>query len=61
MWQDLLRLERRCLDFLTLHHDADEIVVDVASGLPVKAVYGSFGKREEPTEYWFNVFLDQWS
>ena len=52
-----MTVEEKALDFLKQHKNADEIVVDAITGLPVKAVYtrinGNF--RRYPAVYWFET------
>lgn len=52
------RTEMLARNFLLQHIDADEIVVDGASGLPVKAVYSGPTRtgqmRTRPVAYWFS-------
>ena len=50
------------MEFLLQHQNADEIVMDADTGLPVKAVYSGptrFGQiRTYPAVYWFYAPCD---
>ena len=55
-----MTFEQLKLKFLKDHRDADEIVIDTKTFLPVKAVYkysSIGGLRAEETIYWFRSEL----
>lgn len=51
-------LTKLIYEFLTAHKDADEIVVDVSTGIPIKAVYLWIRgvPRKYPATYYFYPF-----
>jgi len=47
------------MEFLNKHINADEIVMDADTGLPVKAIYFSSdctgNPRKQPAVFWFDI------